>query len=118
MAHTMTNLTTEQLINKALDRKEGILSANGALSVTTGKRTGRSPKDRFIVDDEATHETVDWGPVNQPISQEKFEALWKTAEEVLKDKEHFVSHLQVGEDPHYGLPVTVITELAWHNLFA
>ncbi len=118
MMQNMTDLTTEQLITTALERKEGVLSANGALSVTTGKRTGRSPKDRFIVDDAITHTAVDWGTVNQPISQEKFDALWLKAEAFLKDKVSFVSHLQVGEDFHYGLPVTVITELAWHNLFA
>lgn len=118
MAQQLTNLTTEQLINKALERKEGVLSANGALSVITGKRTGRSPKDRFIVDDEITHNTVDWGAVNQPVSPEKFEALWQKSEDYLKNKEHFLSELQVGEDPHYGLPLTVITEFAWHHLFA
>ena len=112
------DLSIEQLIEKALERNEGVLSSNGALTVETGERTGRSPKDRYIVDDEITHNAVGWGVVNQPIEKEKFDALWKKAESFLADREHFISHLQVGDDASYGLPVTVITEFAWHNLFA
>lgn len=111
------NLGISELVDHALRREEGILSADKALTATTGRRTGRSPKDRFIVEDELTRGTVDWGAVNQPIAPEKFEALWQRAEEAINQKESFVSHLEVGADAQFRLPVTVRTELAWHNLF-
>lgn len=111
------DLTVEELINKALDRNEGVLSANEALTVNTGRRTGRSPKDRFIVKDAKTAPVVDWNQINQPFDQENFQKLWQKAEDLINAKEHFVSHLFVGAEPTYALPVKVITELAWHNLF-
>jgi phosphoenolpyruvate carboxykinase (ATP) len=73
------NLSAAELINMALTREEGILASNQALAVTTGPRTGRSPKDRFIVKDDTTAGTVDWNSINQPISPEKFDALWDRA---------------------------------------
>ncbi len=112
------DLTTAELIEHALAQHEGVLSSTGALTVTTGKRTGRSPKDRYIVQDEQTQSSVDWGKVNQPISTTIFNALWERAEKYIKSKKHFISHLRVGADPTHFLPVKVITETAWHNLFA
>lgn len=112
------NLSPSELVKLALNRKEGVLAANNALNVTTGARTGRSPKDRFIVRDNITETTVDWGTVNQPISQEKFQALWQQAQDYLNHREcSFVSYLQVGAEDKYKLQVKVVTELAWHNLF-
>ena len=113
-----TNPSTETLIQYALDHNEGVLSANGALSVTTGSRTGRSPKDRFIVKDDVTAKTVDWGVINQPVAPDTFHALWTRVENYLADRKTFVSHLQVGADDQLCLPVKVITETAWQNLFA
>ncbi len=115
---TYTDLSTNELVKAALARGEGVLSANQALSVETGKRTGRSPKDRFIVKDAMTEKTVDWGEVNQPIAPQIFEKLWQRCEAYLSEREIFISHLQVGADPTYFLPVKVITQTAWHNLFA
>lgn len=112
------DLDSDALLQHALERNEGVLSATGALSVTTGKRTGRSPKDRFIVKDDLSANTVDWGEVNQPTTPETFDALWKRAVAYLNDKEVFISHLRVGADKKDFLPVEVITETAWHNLFA
>lgn len=112
------DLSIKELLAAALRRNEGVLSSNGALVTKTGKRTGRSPKDRFIVEDDITREQVDWGNVNQPLSSKIFEQLWQQASNYLEDKETFVSNLQVGADPEYNLPVKVITEFAWHNLFA
>lgn len=112
------DLPAEQLIEMAVQRGEGILAANGALAVTTGKRTGRSPKDRFIVKDTQTETEVDWGQINQPFAPAKFKDLWGRAEAYLKTCDVFVSHLQVGADPVDYLPVKVMTEYAWHNLFA
>lgn len=111
------DLSTEELVKLALQRHEGELSSNGALAVKTGARTGRSPKDRFIVKDAVTTNTVDWGAVNQPFTPEQFEALWNRAHQYLIERDHFVSHLLVGADTNYGIPVEVKTELAWHNLF-
>lgn len=113
-----TDLSPELLTQMALQRKEAVKAANGALTAVTGERTGRSPLDRFIVKDAETESTVDWGKVNQPFKQEDFEYLWEKANQSLEGKEVFLSHLHVGEDNDYGLPVTVITETAWHNLFA
>lgn len=111
------NLPAKALLNIALARGEGKLANNGALSVITGRRTGRSPQDRFIVQDEITMNEVDWGTVNQPISTECFERLWQRTQEHLKDHTHFISYLAVGSDENYQIPVTVITDLAWHQLF-
>jgi len=116
---TYLNLSMTELVNLALSREEGVLAANSALIVKTGARTGRSPQDRFIVRDEVTDATVDWNNINQPISSEKFDMLWLRAMQYLDEKDcHFVSHLKVGADENYTVPVKVITELAWHSLFA
>lgn len=111
------DLSPEALIKLALERGEGELAANGALTVTTGKRTGRSPKDRFIVRDANTASTVDWGEVNQAIEPEKFAHLWQLAEDYIASRDQFISHLRVGADTEHFLPVKVRTELAWHNVF-
>ncbi|HSW70457.1 MAG TPA: phosphoenolpyruvate carboxykinase (ATP), partial [Gammaproteobacteria bacterium] len=116
---TYLNLSITELVNLALSREEGVLAANQALVVKTGARTGRSPQDRFIVRDELTENSVDWNTTNQALSPEKFDTLWLRALQALDEKDcHFVSHLKVGADETYTVPVKVITELAWHNLFA
>lgn len=114
-----TDLTVKELIDTALSRGEGELASNGALVVKTGLRTGRSPKDRFIVRDNTTEHSVDWNTINQPISPAVFDQLWQKANEYLQTKDaYFTTHLKVGAHETLGLPVTVISELAWHNLFA
>ncbi len=113
------NLSINQLVDAALARGEGELASNQALVVKTGARTGRSPKDRYIVRDAVTESTVDWNTINQAISQDKFAALWEKASNYLAGKdENFVSYLKVGAHDTLGVPVKVMTELAWHNLFA
>ncbi len=113
-----TNLSASELVDIALARKEGILTSNQALTVNTGARTGRSPKDRFIVKDDITNHTVDWNVINQPISSEKFNALWQRAEKYLQQKDcAFVSYFKVAAEEKFSLTVKVTTELAWHNLF-
>ena len=115
---TYLNLSTKELIDHALARGEGMLAANQALTVKTGARTGRSPKDRFIVQDAITSETVDWNTTNQPFDPGKFSALWDRATEYLAQQScEFVSYFKVGADEKYSLTVKVTTELAWHNLF-
>ncbi len=117
LAIAHANLSANELVQYAIRRNEAMLSANQAISAYTGDRTGRSPKDRFIVKDDITRDSVDWGAANQPVAPEIFQKLWAKAEAYIAKKEHFIADLHVGADPHYSLPVNVITELAWHNLF-
>lgn len=112
------NLPVAQLVEAALSRGEARLAANGALAATTGARTGRSPKDKFIVDDAATHDSVDWGKVNQPIAPERFDALLERVVEHLSTRDRFAQDLYCGADPAHRLPIRVIGEYAWHALFA
>jgi len=111
------NLPVAELVETSLKRGEGQLAANGALVAVTGARTGRSPKDKFTVDDAVTHDVVDWGKVNKPFSPEKFEALLGRVVEHLKERELFVQDLYCGADAAYQLPIRVISEYAWHALF-
>ncbi len=118
MATQHLNFTSEQLVNMALERNEGVLADNGALSVKTGSRTGRSPKDRFIVKEASTESEIEWGNVNRPFDESKFNALWERVESYLTAKDaYFTSELHVGSDPEHYLPVNVRTETAWQNLF-
>ena len=111
------NLSTPKLVEAAIINGEGVLSSRGALVSETGKRTGRSPKDKFTVKDSITENRVDWGSVNLPFSPEKFDALYDRVLEYLQDKQLYVQDLFCGADPRYRLPIQVINEYAWHNLF-
>lgn len=111
------DLTAEQLIELAVKKQEGVLASNGAFCAKTGVRTGRSPKDRFIVREPSTEQDIDWGTVNQPISEDVFNNLWQKAEQYLAGREQFISHFRVGAAEEYHIPVKVITEYAWHHLF-
>lgn len=112
------NLSVPSLIELIISRKEGVLSSTGALSVKTGKFTGRSPDDKYIVDDEVTHYTVDWGKVNHPISEENFDRIFRRMKKHVEDKEFFIFDGFVGADPKNRLPIRTINNRAWHNLFA
>jgi phosphoenolpyruvate carboxykinase (ATP) len=107
-----------ELVEYAIRRGEAQLAANGAIAATTGKRTGRSPADRFIVRNKASEGKVDWGRVNQPIAQEHFDRFRARLLDYLRDRELFTLSTFAGADPAGRLPIEVITEYAWHNLFA
>ncbi len=112
------NLTTEELVQKALERNEGQLTDKDALAADTGQFTGRSPKDKFLVKDETTENTAWWGNVNQPISPEKFDSLLNRVVDHLGNKEIFIRHAYACADPEYRLNIQVVTESAYQNLFA
>ena len=111
------NLSVPQMVAVSLARGESKLAANGALVAYTGARTGRSPKDRFIVQDDCTRETVKWGKVNQPLEPEKFDALYHRVLAYLANRDVYVQDLFAGADPHYQMPVQIISEYAWQALF-
>lgn len=112
------NLSVSELVEAAISRNEGQLSSTGAFRATTGKYTGRSPKDKYIVDEPTTHEHIAWGPVNQPLNPEQFERLYAKALDYLQDRELFVFDGFGGQDLKYRIPIRVINEYAWQNLYA
>ena len=112
-----SNLSPAELIEQSLLRKEGFLTSTGALMVDTGKFTGRSPRDRYIVSDEKTSETVWWGEINISFDRDKFDALLARMKNYLSDKDLFVRDGFAGADPNHRLNLQVINTLAWHNLF-
>ena len=114
----LTDLPTAPLVELALSRGEGKFADSGALVVETGERTGRSPRDKFIVRDATTELSVDWGEINQPTTPEVMGALWHRVETYLDKHETLVNHLHVGSDDRHYLPVQVRTEYAWHAIFA
>lgn len=112
-------LTTTELYNKILKREEAELTELGAINAKTGEYTGRSPKDKYIVDNPQVKDDIDWGPINQPISEEKFLNLYYQVIEYLDQKEEvFVFNGYAGSDKDSQLDLTVVNEFAWHNLFA
>ena len=116
-SHLYHNLNPAQLVEHALRRGEGTLSLTGALVVKTGKYTGRSPEDRFIVDEPSIHDEISWGKVNVPLSPEKFDAIYKKVTAYLQNRELFVFDGFAGADPAYRKSFRIINELASQNLF-
>lgn len=116
---THFNLAAAQLAEFAVKRGEGKFSSTGALTTSTGKYTGRSPNDKFIVLDEVSRDQIAWGSVNVPIDEDKFQSLYKRAVDYLESlDEIFVFDGYVGADPEHQMPLRVINQFAWQNLFA
>ncbi|MDK9865643.1 phosphoenolpyruvate carboxykinase (ATP) [Staphylococcus sp. IPLA37010] len=116
---SLFQLSTTQLYNKILNNDEGALTELGAINAKTGKYTGRSPKDKFIVNEPSYRDDIDWGNINQPIEEETFLNLYdKVLAHLNKKDELYVFNGYAGSDEDSQLKLTVINELAWHNLFA
>ena len=113
------NLPVPALVEHAMRRGEGVLASNGALTCDTGDRTGRSPGDKFLEDTPGIHDNIEWGKVNQPISPENFAELEALAIAHLRSQDELYRFDgYAGADPKYRLKVSVVTEEAWHSLFA
>ena len=102
----------------ALQRQEGQLAAEGPLVCRTGPHTGRSPNDKFVVREPSSEADVHWGTTNRALDPAAFDALHRDMMAYVQDKELFVLDAWAGADPGYRLPIRVVTEFAWHNLFA
>ena len=114
---THWNLGVAALYEHAIRRGEGSLSKDGAFVCSTGKYTGRSPNDKFVVKEASSEKNVDWGKVNKPIEPAHYDVLRRDIINHLKSQELFVQDLYAGADQQYRLPVRFIHELAWQNLF-
>lgn len=114
----LRNLLPPELYEQALRRGEGQITAAGSFVARTGKHTGRSPKDKFVVKDLVTADDVWWGPVNQPSDPDKFERLRHKVAAYLSERDLFVRDLFAGADPTYRVRVRIVSESAWHTLFA
>jgi phosphoenolpyruvate carboxykinase (ATP) len=112
------NLSPASLYEAALRRGEGTLAAEGPLVARTGQHTGRSPNDKFVVKDADSDAHVKWGSVNKPIEPAKFDLLHRDMMAYVQEKELYVLDAWAGTDPDYRLPIRVVNEFAWHNLFA
>ncbi|HIE94376.1 MAG TPA: phosphoenolpyruvate carboxykinase (ATP), partial [Acidobacteria bacterium] len=117
-ASVFWNLSTAALYEEAIARREGTVVAGGPIVCRTGQHTGRSPNDRFLVEEPTSAGNIDWGTVNRPMSGDCFDAVHRLIGEHLRDKDLFVQDCYTGADPSFRLPVRVVTERAWHSLFA
>ncbi|HXG40177.1 MAG TPA: phosphoenolpyruvate carboxykinase (ATP) [Candidatus Limnocylindrales bacterium] len=114
----VADLPVPALYEEAVRNREGVLAAHGPLVTRTGRHTGRSPQDRYVVDEPSTRDHVWWGPVNRPMSEEAFALLERRLVEHLRGKRLYVRHAYIGADPRHRRSLRVVTETAWHNLFA
>ena len=112
------NLSAPQLYAESLNRGEGMLAQEGALVTLTGSHTGRSPNDRFVVEEDSTKDNIWWGNVNVAISEENFERLLDKMLGHLQGRDVFVQDCYAGAEEKFRLPIRVVTEEAWHSLFA
>jgi len=112
------NLSEAALYEEAVRRGEAVIAANGPLACRTGLHTGRSPNDKFVAREPSSEANIAWGKVNRPMDVAQFDALHRDLLTSLKGAELFVQDCYAGADPAFQLPIRVINEFAWHNLFA
>jgi phosphoenolpyruvate carboxykinase (ATP) len=112
------NLTTPALYEEAIFRGEGSLSHLGPLIVSTGRHTARAAADKFVVREQTTEDKIWWGEYNRPFSPDRFSALFARLQGFLQGRDVFVQDCHAGADPDYRMPIRIITEKAWHSLFA
>ncbi len=112
------NLSTPVLYENIIRRSEGVLSHLGPICVQTGEHTGRAPNDKFIVQESSSQENIWWGKINRPFTVDQFDALHSRILAYLQGREIFVQDCCAGADPNHQLHIRVITETAWHSLFA
>ena len=118
LLRTRNNAGTAELYERAIAGGEASVAEGGALVVRTGAHTGRSARDKFIVKDDETRDTVNWGSFNAPLSRARFGILRQRILDYLRTRQTFVQDLHAGADPDYRLNVRVVTEHAWHSLFS
>ncbi len=111
------NLTAPLLYEHAIRRHEGEVAAGGAFVARTGKFTGRTPRDKYFVEEASSKNDIWWGGFNKPVSETVFERMLERVRAYFQGKELFVQDLHGGADPHYRLKVRVVTDSAWHSLF-
>ena len=114
----LANLRSPTLYEHAIRARRGPLASGGPLVVRTGKHTGRSPKDKFLVDEPGSHDRVWWGGFNQPITEERYDALRARIIEHLSTRDLFVRDCFVGADPTHRRSVRAYTETAWAGIFS
>jgi len=112
------NLPTEALYEEIVFRREGTITKDGPVVMNTGKHTARSANDKFVVREPSTEANVWWGQYNRPFSPDKFDEMFSRMQGFLQGRDVFVQDCYVGADPDYRMPVRIITEFAWHSLFA
>ena len=118
VARVYWNLSVPALCEEAVCRREALIAADGPLVCRTGQHTGRSPNDKFIVREPSSEDNVWWSKVNRPIEPQFFDALHRRMLNYVEGRELFVQDCHAGADPRYRLAVRIITEQAWHSLFA
>ncbi|CAG0944638.1 phosphoenolpyruvate carboxykinase (ATP) [Anaerolineae bacterium] len=112
------NLPTEALYEEIIFRNEARITQLGPIVANTGKHTGRSVNDKFVVKEPTTEEQIWWGQYNRPFASEKFDDLYNRMQGFFQGRDLFVQDCYIGADPDYRMPVRIITEYAWHALFA
>jgi phosphoenolpyruvate carboxykinase (ATP) len=118
LANVYWSLGIANLYEEAVRRHEGVIAVDGPLVCSTGQHTGRSPNDKFLVKEPSSEKNVGWGKVNRPIDAAIFDSLQRRMATYLRGKDVFVQDCWAGADPHYRMPVRIITEKAWQSLFA
>src|SRR5215831_5697872 len=112
------NLPASVLYEEVIRRREGVMASLGALVVRTGRHTGRSPDDKLVVREASSEDRIGWGTINRPIEAEKFNSIYSRLLVYLQERDLFVQDCFAGADERYQIPIRIISEFAWHSLFA